>query len=409
MDMTGMKAAATSAQAALGDAGGTAERRVTVLGATGSIGRATLDLIADAPEGRFSVQALVANGNAEALAAAARRVRARLAVVADAAALPVLRAALAGTGIETAAGAAAVVEAAAMPADWTMAGIVGAAGLAPTLAAVAQGGMVAIANKECLVCAGAALIASARRAGTMLLPVDSEHNAIFQAMDSAGPEGVERIVLTASGGPFWNWSLTQMGQASAAQAVAHPVWRMGAKISVDSATMMNKGLEIIEAAHLFDLPDDRIDVLVHRQALVHGLVYYRDGSVVAQLAPPDMHTPIAHALAWPGRMTVATPRLDLAAAGSLSFEKPDAERFPALGLARAALRAGGTAPAVLNAANEVAVRLFLDGRIGFLSIAAMIAAVMTEVGASRADDLEAVLAADAEARAAAEAHARTYA
>ncbi len=394
---------------AQGGQGGGAQRRVTVLGATGSIGRATLDLIAAAPEGTYRVEALVANGNAVALAEAARRVRARLAVVADEAALPALREALAGSGVATAAGEAAVVEAATIPVDWTMAGIVGAAGLAPTLAAVAQGGIVAIANKECLVCAGAALMASAGRAGTMLLPVDSEHNAIFQAMDSAGPEGIERIVLTASGGPFWTWSLAEMGQASAAQAVAHPVWRMGAKISVDSATMMNKGLEIIEAAHLFALAEDRIEVLVHRQSMVHGLVYYADGSVVAQLAPPDMHTPIAHTLAWPRRMAVAVPRLDLARAGSLTFEAPDAVRFPALAMARAALREGGTAPAVLNAANEVAVRLFLDGKIGFLSIAAMIEAVLERVGAVAAEDLETVLAADREARAAAEEHARTFA
>ncbi len=392
-----------------GGQGGGAARRVTVLGATGSIGRATLDLIAASPEGSYRVEALVANGNAVALAEAARRVRARRAVVADEAALPVLREALSGSGIATAAGEAAVIEAATIPADWTMAGIVGAAGLAPTLAAVAQGGIVAIANKECLVCAGAALMASARQAGTMLLPVDSEHNAIFQAMDSAGPEGIERIVLTASGGPFWTWSLAEMGQASAAQAVAHPVWRMGAKISVDSATMMNKGLEIIEAAHLFALAEDRIEVLVHRQSMVHGLVYYADGSVVAQLAPPDMHTPIAHTLAWPRRMAVAVPRLDLARAGSLTFEAPDAVRFPALAMARAALREGGTAPAVLNAANEVAVRLFLDGKIGFLSIAAMIEAVLERVGAVAAEDLETVLAADREARAAAEEHARTFA
>jgi 1-deoxy-D-xylulose-5-phosphate reductoisomerase len=395
--------------AALRDAGRCSPRRVTVLGATGSIGRATLDLIAAAPEGSFDVQALVANGNAAALAEAARRVRARLAVVADERALPELRAALAGTGIATAAGAAAVVEAASMPTDWTMAGIVGAAGLAPTLAAVAQGGIVAIANKECLVCAGAALMARARAAGTVLLPVDSEHNAIFQAIDGGGLEGIESIVLTASGGPFWGWSIAQMAEASPAQAVAHPVWRMGAKISVDSATMMNKGLEIIEAAHLFSLPDDRIDVLVHRQALVHGLVYYADRSVVATLAPPDMHTPIAHTLAWPRRMAVSLPKLDLAAAGSLSFERPDPARFPALGLARAALRAGGTAPAVLNAANEVAVRLFLDGRIGFLSIAALIEAVLGRVTATAAEDLEAVLAADAEARQVAEEETRSLA
>lgn len=388
---------------------GSAQRRVTVLGATGSIGRATLDLIAAAPEGSFAVQALVANGNAFALAEAARRVRAARAVVADEAAYPALKEALAGTGITCAAGQEAVVEAATMPVDWTMAGIVGAAGLAPTLAAVAQGGLVAVANKECLVCAGAALMASAREAGTMLLPVDSEHNAIFQAMDSAGPDGVERIVLTASGGPFWGWSLAEMGQASPAQAVAHPVWRMGAKISVDSATMMNKGLEIIEAAHLFDLEEHRIGVLVHRQALVHGLVYYVDGSVVAQLAPPDMHTPIAHTLAWPRRMRVPGARLDLAAAGQLSFEVPDEARFPALRLARAALRAGGTAPAVLNAANEVAVRLFLDGKIGFLSIAAMIEAVLDRVEATEAEDLGAVLAADEAARAVAEEQAKTFA
>jgi len=384
-------------------------RRVTVLGATGSIGRATLDLIAAAPEGRYDVQALVANGNAAALAEAARRVRARLAVVADEAALPALREALAGTGIATAAGAEAVVEAATMPSDWTMAGIVGAAGLAPTLAAVAQGGIVAIANKECLVCAGAALMARAEAAGTVLLPVDSEHNAIFQASDSAGREGIERIVLTASGGPFWGWSLAEMSRATAAQAVAHPVWRMGAKISVDSATMMNKGLEVIEAAHLFRLPEERIGVLVHRQALVHGLVYYADGSVIATLAPPDMHTPIAHTLGWPRRIGLAMPRLDLAAAGSLTFEAPDETRFPALGLARAALRAGGTAPAVLNAANEVAVRLFLDGRIGFLSIAGLIEAVLARAGTSAAEDLDTVLAADRDARRIAGEEVRSFA
>jgi 1-deoxy-D-xylulose-5-phosphate reductoisomerase len=376
----------------------TAPRRVTVLGATGSVGRATLDLIAEAPPGTFIVEALVANGNARALADAARRVGARLAVVADPAALPELRAALAGTGTRAEAGAAAVIAAAAIPVDWTMAAIVGAAGLPATMAAAGGGGILSIANKECLVCAGAMLRRVADAAGTTLLPVDSEHNAIFQALDRTAPASVERIVLTASGGPFRDWPAERMRAVRPEDALNHPVWRMGAKVTVDSATMMNKGLEVIEAACLFPVPPERIEVLVHPEAVVHGIVQYVDGSMLAQMGPPDMRVPIAHTLAWPRRMATATRRLDLASLGRITFEPPDLERFPALTLARQALAAGGAAPTILNAANEVAVQLFLDGRIDFLGIAALAAAALDRLGAPAAPDLEAVLEADAEAR-----------
>jgi 1-deoxy-D-xylulose-5-phosphate reductoisomerase len=373
-------------------------RRLTVLGATGSIGRATLDLIAEAPPGTFVVEALVANGNAEALAAAARRVGARLAVLADDAALPALRSALAGSGIRAEAGPQAVLAAAAIPVDWTMAAIVGAAGLPATMAAAAGGGILSIANKECLVCAGAMLRRVAEAAGTTLLPADSEHNAIFQALDRTAPASVERIVLTASGGPFRDWPAERMRAIRPQDALNHPVWRMGAKVTVDSATMMNKGLEVIEAACLFPVPPDRIEVLVHPEAVVHGIVQYVDGSMLAQMGPPDMRVPIAHTLAWPRRMATATRRLDLASLGRMTFEPPDLERFPALTLARQALAAGGAAPTILNAANEVAVQLFLDGRIDFLGIAALVAAALDRLGAPAAPDLEAVLEADAAAR-----------
>jgi 1-deoxy-D-xylulose-5-phosphate reductoisomerase len=373
-------------------------RRLTVLGATGSIGRATLDLIAEAPPGTFVVEALVANGNAEALAAAARRVGARLAVLADDGALSALRSALEGSGIRAEAGPQAVLAAAAIPVDWTMAAIVGAAGLPATMAAAAGGGILSIANKECLVCAGAMLRRVADAAGTTLLPVDSEHNAIFQALDRTAPASVERIVLTASGGPFRDWPAERMRAIRPQDALNHPVWRMGAKVTIDSATMMNKGLEVIEAACLFPVPPDRIEVLVHPEAVVHGIVQYVDGSMLAQMGPPDMRVPIAHTLAWPRRMATATRRLDLASLGRMTFEPPDLERFPALALARQALAAGGAAPTILNAANEVAVQLFLDGRIDFLGIAALVAAALDRLGAPPAPDLEAVLEADAAAR-----------
>ncbi|WP_149537545.1 1-deoxy-D-xylulose-5-phosphate reductoisomerase [Siccirubricoccus phaeus] len=376
-------------------------RRLTVLGSTGSVGRSTLALVEAAAPGEFAIEALVAGRDVQALAAQARRFRPRLAVVADPAGLSALREALAGTGIEAAAGAEAVVEAAARPADWTMAAIVGAAGLRASLAALARGGTLAIANKESLVCAGEIVLEAAARSGATLLPVDSEHNAIFQALDARDPAAIEKIVLTASGGPFRTADLAAMRVATPEQAVRHPVWSMGAKISVDSATMFNKGLELIEAARLFPVPEARIEVLIHPQSTVHGLVQYADGSLLAQLGTPDMRTPIAHCLAWPRRMAVDLPRLDLAALGRLEFAAPDPVRFPALRLCRDALRAGGGVPAVLNAANEVAVALFLDRRLGFLDIAAVVEETLATLGPVAAAGLDAVLALDGEARAAA--------
>lgn len=373
-------------------------RRVTVLGSTGSIGRSTLALLQAAEPGAFAVEALVAGRDVASLAAQARAFRARLAVVADAARLPDLRAALAGSGVECAAGAEAVVAAAARPADWTMAAIVGSVGLASTLAALERGGTLALANKESLVCAGEIVLDLARRSGATLLPVDSEHNAIFQALAGAEARSVERITLTASGGPFREASEAQMRAATPEQAVKHPTWSMGAKISVDSATMFNKGLEVIEAARLFGLDEARIGVLIHPQSAVHGLVHYGDGSVLAQLGSPDMRTPIAHTLAWPKRMAAAVPRLDLAALGRLEFFPPDERRFPALRLARAALRAGRGAPCALNAANEVAVGLFLQRRLGFLDIAAVVEETLARLGDTAVPDLAAVLDLDRAAR-----------
>ncbi len=370
-------------------------RTITVLGATGSIGRSTAALLEG---GGYAVEALVAGRDAVALAAQARTLRAKLAVVADEAALPALRDALAGSGIEAAGGENAVLEAAARPVDWTMAAIVGAAGLASTLAALKRGGTLALANKESLVCAGPIVLEAARASGATLLPVDSEHNAIFQAMVGAAPDAIEKIVLTASGGPFRNASLAEMRAATPEAAVKHPVWSMGAKISVDSASMFNKGLEMIEAARLFPVTPDQIEVLIHPQSAVHGLVQYRDGSILAQLGSPDMRTPIAHTLAWPARMDVAVPRLDLAALARLEFFAPDTIRFPALRLCREALVAGGAAPCVLNAANEVAVALFLARKLGFLDIAAVVEETLTELSHLPVPDLPSVLAADAAAR-----------
>ncbi len=344
-----------------------APRRVTVLGSTGSIGRSTVDLIVRHP-GAFEVEALTAQRNVERLAAQAREVGARRAVIGDGALYRALEEALAGSGVEAAAGADALVEAGAAPADFVMAGIVGAAGLGPTLAAVARGAIVGLANKECLVCAGSLMLDEVARKGATLLPVDSEHNAIYQAFDFARSESVEKIVLTASGGPFREAPHATMAAATPEQAVAHPNWDMGAKISVDSATMMNKGLETIEAYHLFPVEAAQIEVLVHPQSVIHGMVAYVDGSVLAQLGSPDMRTPIAYALAWPARMPAPSPKLDLAALGRLTFAPPDPARFPALRLAREALAQGGSAPVVLNAANEVAVHGFLERRIGFLEI-----------------------------------------
>jgi len=348
-----------------------ARRAITILGSTGSIGRNTVELIEARPD-LYRTEALVANASADLLADQALRLRPRLAVLADEAALPRLRQLLAGSGIETAAGAQAVIEAARLPADWVMAAIVGAAGLAPTLEAVRRGVVVALANKECLVCAGSLMMAEVAAHGATLLPVDSEHSAIFQVFETNQRHAIDKIVLTASGGPFRQKSLEEMRAMTPAQAVAHPNWSMGAKISVDSASMMNKGLELIEAHHLFALPEDKIDILVHPQSVIHSMVAYADGSVLAQLGSPDMRTPIAYALGWPRRIASPAPKLDLASIATLTFEAPDPIRFPALGLARAALQSGGSAPTVLNAANEVAVAAFLAGRIGFLDIAATV-------------------------------------
>ncbi|WP_309139571.1 1-deoxy-D-xylulose-5-phosphate reductoisomerase [Siccirubricoccus sp. G192] len=373
-------------------------RRVSILGSTGSVGTSTLALLDAAPPGSFVVEALVAGRDATALAGQARRLGARLAVVADPAAYGVLREALAGSGIETAAGPEAVVEAAARPVDWTMAAIVGSAGLRSTLAALQRGGTLALANKESLVCAGEIVLAAASRSGARLLPVDSEHNAIFQALDARDPAMIEKIVLTASGGPCRMMDLAEMRAVTPEIAVRHPIWKMGAKISVDSATMMNKGLELIEAARLFPVPEPRIEVLVHPQSTVHGLVQYADGSILAQLGTPDMRTPIAHSLAWPDRMAVDLPRLDLAQLGRLEFLAPDPLRFPSLRLARQALRDGAGTPTVLNAANEVAVALFLDRRLGFLDIAAVVEETLELFGTPAAATLEDILALDAAAR-----------
>ncbi len=372
-------------------------RSLTVLGSTGSVGCNTLDLVGRARD-RFRVEALTAGSNVDLLVEQALAFRPAVAVIADESRYAALKERLAGSGIEAAAGDAAVIEAAQRPSDLTMAGIVGAAGLPPTLAAIRRGTAVAFANKEVLVTAGPVVMAEIARCGATLLPVDSEHNAIFQVFDEAHRDRIERIILTASGGPFRRNSLAEMARMTPAQAVAHPIWSMGAKISVDSATMMNKGLELIEAHYLFRMPEDRIEILVHPQSVVHSLVAYCDGSVLAQLGPPDMRTPIAHALAYPDRMPAPSPRLDLATIGQLTFEAPDPIRFPALRLAREALIAGGAAPTVLNAANEIGVENFLKGQIGFLDIARLVEEAMVALLPASVDDLDSVLAIDARAR-----------
>jgi 1-deoxy-D-xylulose-5-phosphate reductoisomerase len=372
-------------------------RRITILGATGSVGRSTLDLIEREPE-RFEVVALTANSDVSALAEVALRTRARLAVIADPAGHAALAERLAGSGIETAAGPEAVVDAAKAGADWTMAAIVGSAGLKPVLAALDNGSTVALANKEALVCAGGLVADAAARGGGRLLPVDSEHNAVFQCFDHDAPERVRRIILTASGGPFRDKSIEEMRAATPAEAVRHPIWSMGAKISVDSATLMNKGLELIEAHHLFPVGADQLDVIIHPQSVVHSMVEYVDGSVLAQLGTPDMRTPIAHALAWPDRMTTPCEPLDLARIGRLDFAEPSPDRFPALVLARAALVAGGARPVSLNAANEIAVAAFLAGRIGFLDIVTVVAEVLDHYDPASPSSLDEVLAIDVEAR-----------
>ena len=372
-------------------------RTVTILGATGSVGRSTLDLIERNPE-QFEVRALTARRDAAGLAEAARRVRAQRAVIADTSLYEALAEQLDGSGIEAAAGEEAVIDAACSGADWTMAAIVGTAGLKPVMAALEQGGTVAFANKEALVSAGELMTQIAERSGATLLPVDSEHNAIFQCFDHERPGSVRRIILTASGGPFRTRSREEMRSVTPAQAVAHPNWSMGAKISVDSATLMNKGLELIEAFHLFPLEADAFDVVVHPQSVIHSLVEYADGSVLAQLGAPDMRIPIAYTLAWPERMGTPCERLDLVRIGSLDFEPPDAERFPALGLAREALKEGGAKPAILNAANEVAVASFLDNRLAFLDIAAIAGDTMARYDPPAPSSIDEVLEVDARAR-----------
>ena len=372
-------------------------RRVSILGSTGSIGCNTIDLISRNPEA-YRVEALTANVNVDLLARQAKAMKAQLAVVADETYYSDLKDALAGTGVEAAAGESAVVDAASRPADWVMAGIVGAAGLLPTLTAIRRGAVIALANKECLVCAGALVLAEIERSGAKLLPVDSEHNAIFQVFDFGQRDAVEKIILTASGGPFWRTPLETMARATPEEAVAHPNWDMGAKISVDSATMMNKGLELIEAYHLFNLSEDKIEILVHPQSIIHSLVAYVDGSVLAQLGSPDMRTPIAYALGWPKRIEAPSPRLDLAAVGMLEFENPDASRFPSIELARQALRDGGMAPTVLNAANEVAVAAFLNRKIGFLDIARTVAETLARRPNVPMVSLDDVVSVDADAR-----------
>ncbi len=372
-------------------------RRVTILGSTGSIGCNTLDIVNDHRD-KFEVAALTAHRNVALLAEQAIATGAELAVIGEPSLYQDLRDALAGSKTTAAAGIEALNEAAELAADWVMAGIVGAAGLSPTLTAIRRGAVVALANKECLVCAGDLMLKEVRKFGATLLPADSEHNAIFQVFDFDRPENVEKIILTASGGPFLNFEMAAMAQVTPAQAIDHPNWRMGAKISVDSATMMNKGLEIIEAHHLFPVATDQIEVLIHPQSVVHSLVAYRDGSTLAQLGAPDMRTPIAYTLAWPERISTKTAKLDLAKVAALTFHEPDSVQFPALRLAREALSEGAILPIVMNAANEIAVEAFLAKRIGFLEIAGIVEDIMGKLNGESVPDLEAVVAADTKAR-----------
>jgi 1-deoxy-D-xylulose-5-phosphate reductoisomerase len=371
---------------------------LTILGATGSVGSQTLDLVARNP-GRWQVEALTAHSDVDGLAKAARACGARFAAIGDAAKGAALKDALAGSGIATGAGPQALVEAAARDAPIVITAIVGAAGLPPTMAAVRRGAQIGIANKETLVCAGPVVMAAAKAHGATLLPVDSEHNAIFQVFPHDAPEQVERIILTASGGPFRTRSRESMRSVSVADACKHPTWSMGAKISIDSATLMNKGLELIEAGQLFPVPVAKLDVIVHPQSVVHSMVEYADGSVLAQLGSPDMRIPIAYAMAWPERIATPAARLNLSEIGSLTFEAPDLERFPCLALAWEAMRAGGCAPCILNAANEMAVAAFIAGQAGFLDIDAIVAETLSSMPQGPVASLDDVLAVDAEARA----------
>ena len=352
-----------------------APRGVTILGATGSIGSSTIDLLRRQPD-RFTVRALTAHKNGAALAKLAREFGASFAAVGDPGAYKELKSELSGSGIEAASGSDAVAEAARRPAEWVIGAITGTAGLEPSLAAIERGATLALANKESLVCAGKLVMRRAKQTGATVLPVDSEHNALFQAMTAGRREDVTKVIITASGGPFRTWSKDEIRKATLQAALKHPNWSMGPKVTIDSATLMNKGLEVIEAYHLFGLTPDEIEVLVHPQSIVHGMVEFRDGSVIAHLGPHDMRVPIAHCLAYPERIDGPVKRLDLAAVGSLTFEKPDLDRFPALGLAWAALRKGSGATTVLNAANEIAVSEFVAERISFTGIPALVEATM---------------------------------
>lgn len=372
-------------------------RSITILGSTGSVGCNTIDLLTRQREA-FNVEALTANRNVMLLAEQARALRPRMVAIADASLYADLKEALAGSGIEVGAGPSAVVEAACRPAEWVMASIVGAAGLEPTMAAVRRGAIIGLANKECLVCAGEVMMADIKKFGANLVPVDSEHSAIYQVFDFDNADKVEAIILTASGGPFRCLDPEKMATVTPAQAVAHPNWDMGAKISVDSATMMNKGLELIEAFHLFPVEAQQIEIVVHPQSVIHSLVSYVDGSVLAQMGAPDMRTPISYALAWPERMQTPAPRLRLAEIGQLTFEAPDERKFPALRLAREALQRGGAAPIVLNAANEVAVESFLSAEIGFLDIPRIVEQAMEKTPNGPLNALADVIEIDQEAR-----------
>ncbi|MDE8342601.1 MAG: 1-deoxy-D-xylulose-5-phosphate reductoisomerase [Acidocella sp.] len=375
-------------------------KQITILGSTGSVGTQTIDILAENSQD-YHICALVGGRNVALIAEQAKQFRPAITVISEDTLLADLRDALAGTGLECAAGRTAVIEAAARPVDWTMCAITGLAGLEPTLAAVRHGGTIAFANKEALVSAGDVMLRAVAAAKATLLPVDSEHNAILQAMADGNANAIDKIILTASGGPFRSHSVEEMRSVTPEAALRHPVWSMGAKISIDSATMMNKCLEVIEAARLFSLSSNEIEVLIHPQSVIHGMVCYSDGSVIAQLGTPDMRIPIAHTLAWPQRLVTKAPRLDLAAIAKLEFFTPDEAQFPALRLAREVLAAGAGAPTVLNAANEIAVAAFLARKIGFLDIAAIVESVLQEFGTPPIPDLAAVLALDEAARMAA--------
>ncbi|WP_033069792.1 1-deoxy-D-xylulose-5-phosphate reductoisomerase [Thalassospira australica] len=373
------------------------KKSVSVFGVTGSIGASTVDIL-KAHADKYSVEAVTAHRNVHALAKVARELGAKCAVIGDPTCFEDLRDALEGSNIEASAGENALIEAAERPSDIVIAAIVGAAGLKPTLAAIRRGARVGLANKETLVCAGPLMTAEVRKHNATLIPVDSEHSAIFQVLEEREEDRIDRILLTASGGPFREWPLADMRSVTRAQALAHPNWEMGAKISIDSATMMNKGLELIEAWHLFPVAEEQIEIVVHPQSVVHSMVEYSDGSVLAQLGSPDMRTPIAYALSWPDRIRVDAPRLDFATIGSLNFQSPDTERFPALRLARQALQEGGTLPTVLNGANEVAVAAFLKDQIGFLEIANTVEKMMSKIGSEKLTSLDQVFESDAMVR-----------